>query len=129
MVDPLKVDLLWRQYTMHVDLYKHYWDQAVKTNAFYYAITGAILSFYFTHIDVPTAKWALLLPLFLSLGLALIAIYGAYLLQNTRQEFERITRALDLLILPEVRVLSLLLIVSAVGALLVAVGLASLLCH
>lgn len=53
-------DLLWRQYALHVDLYKFYIEATIKINAFHYAITGAIVSFSFTHSDVSLARWALL---------------------------------------------------------------------
>ena len=39
-------DDLWKQYQLHVDLYKHYLELSLKLNAFSYAVTGAILSFY-----------------------------------------------------------------------------------
>jgi hypothetical protein len=39
-------ELLWRQYALSVDLYKFYMDLVVKFNVFYYAVTGAILSFF-----------------------------------------------------------------------------------
>ena len=43
MSEPTK-DLLWKQYELHVGLYKHYLELALKFNVFYYAATGAILS-------------------------------------------------------------------------------------
>ena len=43
MSDP---EMLWRQYSLHVDLYKFYLDLAIKINVFYYAVTGAILAYY-----------------------------------------------------------------------------------
>lgn len=40
-------EILWKQYALHVDLYKFYLDLGVKVNAFYYAVTGSILTYYF----------------------------------------------------------------------------------
>ena len=52
-------ELLWRQYQLHVDLYKHYLDMTLKFNTFYYAITGGIVSFYFSRADLPLMIWSL----------------------------------------------------------------------
>jgi len=32
-----------------MDLYKHYLEMTLKFNVFYYAVTGAVLSFYFSN--------------------------------------------------------------------------------
>ena len=69
-------ELLWRQYQLNVDLYKGYLDLIVKINVFYYAITGAILSFYFANQNDLT-KLSLLLPLLMSVTLGVFFIVGA----------------------------------------------------
>lgn len=56
----------WEQYKISIDNYKFYIEMTIKLNAFHYAITGAILSFYFTHADIGVAKWLLLLPVIFS---------------------------------------------------------------
>jgi hypothetical protein len=61
-------ELLWRQYQLNIDLYKGYLELIVKINVFYYAITGAILSFFFSNQNHLT-KFSLLLPLFMSIAL------------------------------------------------------------
>ncbi|MBZ5588144.1 MAG: hypothetical protein LAO05_06235 [Acidobacteriia bacterium] len=128
MTEPLeRSELLWRQYELEVDLYKHHFDQAVRINTLYSIITGAILSFYLSQRSVPTAKWALALPLLLSVGLAGASFYGACLLGNSRKDLIGITKALNLPYFPETRVLSCLLILSGLGGLLVAIGLGWLL--
>jgi hypothetical protein len=48
MTAPTREDL-WKQYEVHVDLYKHYLKLSVEVNVFYYAITGALLSYFFAH--------------------------------------------------------------------------------
>jgi hypothetical protein len=45
---PSEVELLWRQYELQVELYKQYLDLVLRFNVFYYAITGGILSFFFS---------------------------------------------------------------------------------
>ena len=74
-------ELLWRQYSQHVDLYKFYVEATIKLMAFHYAITGAILSFYFAHSADSTVRWALLLPVAFSISLTLIFWRGATLLK------------------------------------------------
>ena len=43
-------DILWKQFSLYVDLYKFYMDITMKVNLFYYGITGAILSFLVIHV-------------------------------------------------------------------------------
>ena len=62
-------ELLWKQYNLNVGLYRGYLELVVKMNVFYYAVTGAILSYYFAHAAEPLVKWSLLLPLAMSLAL------------------------------------------------------------
>ncbi len=102
-------ELLWRQYALHVDLYKFYIEATIKVNAFHYAITGAILSFYFTRTDISLARWSLVLPLVLSLGLAGLFGYGAFLLDITRKDVFEIRDQLGLKTAPEFKVLGILL--------------------
>lgn len=102
-------EILWKQYALHVDLYKFYIDATIKLNAFHYAITGAIISFYFTRTDVGYAKWGLVLPAALSFGLTVLFVYGACLLEITRKEIFAIRDQLKLQTAPEFRVLGFLL--------------------
>jgi hypothetical protein len=58
---------LWERYQMHIDLYKYYMDLTLKINIFYYGITGAILSYYFTNSANGTSKeLVLFLPIAMS---------------------------------------------------------------
>jgi hypothetical protein len=106
-------ELLWKQYALHIDLYKHYLDQIQKFSVFYYAITGAILSFYFSKPDIAMVRYALLLPLLMSLTFGLLFSFSAYLLQITREDISMITGKLGLETFPEVNVLAGLLVLSA----------------
>ena len=109
----LDKDLLWKQYGLHVDLYKHYLDLVLKFNIFYYASTGAILSFYFSKTDVNLIKYSLLFPVLSSCCFGFLFLYGATQLKVTRQEMFDIRDKLDLDTAPEFNVLSVLLLVSA----------------
>jgi hypothetical protein len=60
---------LWKQYAQHIATYKFYLDMLIKLMTMFFAVSGAMLSFYFTKTEVTTAKYALYLPLLMSLGL------------------------------------------------------------
>jgi hypothetical protein len=102
-------DLLWKQYSLHVDLYKFYLDLVLKTNVFFYGITGAILTYYFTHQGEPLVSLALLLPLGMSAALCGTFFYGAYLAGFTRREVFSIRDRLGLDSAPDMQVLQVLL--------------------
>lgn len=106
-------ELLWRQYELNVDLYKGYLDLVVKMNVFYYAVTGAILSFYFANQNDLT-QLSLVLPLLMSLALGTFFVIGAWLARVPREETFKIRDALGLIAAPEIGVLILLLWVFAV---------------
>ncbi|MFT7300871.1 MAG: hypothetical protein ACI89Z_001336 [Porticoccus sp.] len=57
---PESTERCWRQYATHIDLYKFYLGMVVKINAFHFAISGAIFSFYFTNanVDNPDIRWS-----------------------------------------------------------------------
>jgi hypothetical protein len=115
-------ELLWRQYQLNIDLYKGYLDLIVKINVFYYAITGAILSYYFANQNNLT-KLSLLLPLLMSLALGMFFLIGAWLARVPREETFQIRDALGLMAAPELGILILLLGIFALLMFLVAGGL------
>src|SRR5712692_1748083 len=83
-VGKLGVDILWKNYVLWVDLYRDYLSLVLRANLFFYAITGAITSYYLAHQSVPEARYGLLLPMLMSLGLAGIFFYGAILVRYMR---------------------------------------------
>ncbi len=113
-------ELLWRQYNQAVELYKFYLDLVIKLNVFYYAVTGAILSFVVGHLNGPNYKYAVLLPLLMSVGLAVVSFYGAGLVPMLRHEIQACSGALSLKTYPEVRPLIALLVIF--GVMFVAAG-------
>ena len=121
-------ELLWRQYNQAVELYKYYVDIVIKVNVFFYAVTGAILSFVVANLKEPTYKLAVLLPFAMSVGFAIVSIYGACLVPALRREIYACRDALKLKTGPEVHVLTVLLIMFAAIFLAVAVGCIVLLC-
>lgn len=121
-------ETLLKQYQTHVNLYKHYLDLTLRVNIFYYAITGAILSFYFTKShDNNIIRYSLLLPLLMSVFYAILFIYSSIILNVTRDEVFQIRDWLGLRSAPEFKVLKYFLIASALLFVLVALGLITLL--
>jgi len=121
-------DNLWKQYALHLDVYKAHLDIVVKVLTFYYAITGGIVSYYLTH---PTGgadvRFALVLPLVFSIGLGVIAFRGARLIFVVQQELGAIARRLGLQVYPALTALVNLLRLAAAACAITALGLTYLL--
>jgi len=115
-------DILWKQYSQTVELYKFYMDLTVKFNVFYYAVTGGILTFYFGNPGIENIKYALILPIIMSLAFAGFFIYGGYLMRYLRTDVFEIRDALSLKVAPDVGVLAHLLYIFAVVFIVVAAG-------
>jgi hypothetical protein len=124
--DPSPAEILWRQYATHVDLYKFYMDLVLKGVTFFYAITGAILSYYFAHESDPRMKFALLLPVLMSVSFTAIFLYGARLMKTIRDEVFDIASKLKLETGIEVQVLVVTLWSFGIVLAVTAIGLAGL---
>ena len=97
-------------------------DLVIKFNVFYYAVTGAIISFYFANPSVPNIKYSLLFPITISVAFTAFFLYGAYLMKYLRNEVFTIRDTLELNTAPDVGVLSVLLSIFSVVFILVAIG-------
>jgi hypothetical protein len=109
-------DLLWK----HI---RDTWELLLKFNVFYYAATGAIVSYYFSKPDIPWMKFSLWFPILMSIGFAILFIYGASQTHVVRQELFDIRDKLGLDTAPEYKVLYIFLWVSSVLMLITASGL------
>ena len=121
-MEPSSKEIYWRQYFQNVDLYKFYLEIILKLNVFYYAVTGAIISFFFSNLSIPNLKYSLCLPLVMSVAFCGVFIYGAILMKYMRYEVFSIRDKLGLEVAPDVGVLSVLLYVFSVVFCLVAIG-------
>lgn len=121
--DPTRREMLWRQYNLYTELYKYYFDIALKANGFFYLITGGILTYFLTHIDEPYIRLSLLLPIILSVGLGGIFIYGAILIIEIRRDIYNISKELRLATAPEFWVLNASLIVFGAIFFIIAIAL------
>ena len=97
-------------------------DLIIKFNLFYYAITGAIISFCFANTDKPHIKYALWLPIIMSIVFAGFFLYGAFLMEYIRKDVFAIRDALQFKVAPDVRVLSVLLCIFSGVFILIAFG-------
>jgi hypothetical protein len=118
----MHTELLWKQYEQHISTYKFYLDMLIKLMTMFFAVSGAMLSFYFTQTEVEEAKLALYLPLLMSVGLFIFFSVGAYLSTITREDVFNIRDRLNLEVSPELGVLTLLLIIFSVITFLAMVG-------
>lgn len=125
-----KTEIKWNDFKMNVDLHRSYIEVAIKLNMFYYAITGAILSFYFTNANVPDAKYALILPLLFSVALTVFFFWAAKAALVMRIHIKTTAEELQLKAYPEGLVLVLLCAIFATVLAVVAAALSwYLLCH
>ena len=115
-------ELLWRQYSQSVDLFKFYMDLVIKLNAFYYAISGAIFSFYFANSTIPNIKYSLVLPVLMSTGLIIFFIYGSKLMLVLRKYVFDLSSNLDLDVAPDLGVLIAFMCIFATVFFAVAAG-------
>ncbi len=116
-------ELKWKRFTLDIDLYKSYLELLIKFNVFYYAITGAILSYYFAHQDIKVLACSLILPLILSLGFGVFFLYAAKLVTVMRADIILTAQELKLRTYPEVQVLKFLLILFGSIFIVISIGL------
>ncbi len=115
--------LLWKEYELNITTYRGHLELALKINIFYYAITGAILTYYFAHDDQPLIRLALVFPLAMSVCFAFLFGVGAYLSKNTRRDTRELGAQLGFKVIPELGILTLFLAIFAALMLLVSAGL------
>ena len=79
-------DLKWRQYELLVNFTKHGLELALKASVFYFAVTGAMRSFYASQPD-PTKlvlRMSLLLPLVMGVCFMLVSAAHAFSTRKAR---------------------------------------------
>jgi hypothetical protein len=118
-------NVMWAQYGVFVDLYKHYLDIVWKASIGYYVVTGVTLAYYFDNApdDLPGPLPILLVFIALvSLGFAILYLRAAADLAELRDLLEAIARKLRLPGRPHVEFAVDFLIVNALFFLLVLVA-------
>lgn len=123
--DNLEQDnLLWKQYNVYTDLFKFYVNTTWQVVTWFYAITGAILVYYFDHAPKNAyLRYALVLPAVLSFGFSRIFTVGARQSKDLVNWLEYIRSQLSLPGRPHVEVLNLFLEQSSKLFLVTTIGL------
>jgi hypothetical protein len=116
-------DTLVAQYQVVADLYKFYFAFALKLLIFHYAVTGAILSFYFSQPNIGLMRFALMFPALMSIAFAVLAFYGSCCVTSLRNEIISVAGTLKLKATPDVRFLKLLLIIAGTLLTMIAIAL------
>jgi hypothetical protein len=113
-----------KQYVIVVDFVKHGLDLLLKLNVFYYAGTGAIVSFYLSRPEAakPTVRFALLLPLIMGVCCVVLSSFAAWTAPKGSRVVKRIADLLGFEAYPEPLSLGLSHVVSMIGFLLVVLG-------
>jgi len=106
-------ELLWRQYELHVQLYKEYLDLLLKFNVFYYAVTGAIVSYFLSKPEAPFLRYSLCFPALMSLFFGGFFLYAANRSDISRTEVGRLAGALGFGVMPEYRILKFAMVICA----------------
>lgn len=101
-----KSELYWREYNLHIELYKFHMDMALKANLFFYAITGGILTYVF---QKPELRNVLFLPVLMGLTLCGGFIYAGFLSRKRRRQIFVLAKELALESAPDVNLLQFLL--------------------
>lgn len=112
---------LWRRYEFHIDLYKHHTELLLKFVVYYYAITGAMLSYYFTEGSITV--FALVLPLTISIVFGWGLLYGSREIESQWDEISHLQSRLGMYGNRELRLLGLLLKVFGSLLILTSIGL------
>jgi uncharacterized membrane protein YciS (DUF1049 family) len=115
-------DVTWKEYELHIGLYKYYMDLGLKANLFFYFITGGILGIYFRNPVSRLMKFSLLLPVLMSLAFGGVFIHGGMLWMRVSDVIREIRRELKLKKAPDINLLSLLLFVFGTIFLIVGVS-------
>jgi hypothetical protein len=117
-------NLLWKQYNTYVDIFKFYINVTWQVITWFYAITGAILVYYFDHVkDNSYLRYALVLPAILSFGFYQVFAFGAQQNKDLVKWLNYIRGQLSLPGRPHVEVLGKFLELSSKLFLLVSLGL------
>ena len=110
-----KID--WEDFKMSIDLHKFYLELIIKISFYYFAITGAILSFHFKDNSPDVSLYGLLLPLVLSILLGFFLLYGSKLAWNLKKNITKRAEKLNLENHPNGIILFLLCIIFGISML------------
>lgn len=92
--------ILWERYMLYIDLYKFYFSITLKINAFFLGVSGAILTYYFSHLTVQDIQYSLAFPILIGVSLVILFIFGLCTIGALEHDIKNIVKKMAL----EVRV-------------------------
>ena len=119
--------LLIEEYKLQIETYRFYLDLVVKMNLFFYAVTGGILSFYFSSENKSSLELALVLPLVMSALLFAFFLFGGIANKNSQHQVKLLAEQLGFKVYHAVITLTYLLYGCCLLMLLVFIGLLAVL--
>ena len=122
-------DLLWKEYQLQIETYRFYLDLVIKINIFFYAITGGILSFYFSKENVEQFELALVLPLIMSFLLCAFFLFGGIANKTSQKHVYALAKELGFEVYHATITLTYLLYGCSFLMLVVFIGLLTVLLH
>jgi len=96
MSEPSDKEILWRDYALNADLYKFYLDILLKLNIFCYGITGGIVSYCLSNHQMTVVRWALVLPLLMSVFFGVLCLYSSFLARELDSDTFELSKKLSL---------------------------------
>lgn len=123
-------ELLWKRYELSISAYLKYLDFVLRLNLFYYGITGALVSFYFTKNGNNTLiEYSLILPIVFSIGIIALCVFASKTLKVSKEEIDWLAHKDQLNLNYGIRIDALIYIVNATAifALITAIGLSYIL--
>ncbi len=115
--------VLLHQYETIVGLYKHHLDLVLKINIFLYAVTGAIVSFYFSQPNDGLIKYSLVFPAAMNLGYSYFFFISSEKFSFFDIDLKAITSKLNLISCPDIMTVKKMLRLSAWLFLSISLGL------
>ena len=121
---PSPDELLWRQYSLHYDIYKFHLDACVKYTALIFAITGGLLGYYFKELrGQPSAKWVLFPGVVMNLCMGVGYFVGACMVGPRKREINVIAKRFGFSSPPNMSLLQVVLGLMCLVNVLTVVGL------
>lgn len=121
-------ELDWRQYQLLTSVVERGLDLLLKANTFYFAVTGAMLSFYLSRPEPArlVLRFGLLLPIVMGLAFAAVFVSHGLTVWKSHREIERLAESLGFQAWVNPASVRYWLFVSAGLFTVIAVGLAAL---
>src|SRR5262245_23490878 len=122
--NPSPDELLWRQYSLHYDVYKFHLDACLKYTSVVFAITGALLGYYFKELQgQPNAKWVLFPGVVMNLCMGDGCFLAGYMVGPRKREIHEIAKRFGFSSPPNMSLLQMVLWLMCLVNSLTAVGL------